>query len=458
MNKLYIEFFRGLLENNNNLSAYVDSLYENSEYSDDDLNHIFGVLKSEGLISCQFADDRAWIINITFDGRHYFDSEAGDIDQKPRLIELIEKTNDIEKLFHTIGGNGFPEITQICDVQKFQDWILELQYELQEILKTREDDFIKDTLALVSKKFDGWNDQRYFSAIRGRLSIIKRNKAKFFPLEKKNEQETFTKISKKPLIFISHSSKNKKEVELLVEMLRAINLQPKQDIFCSSLPGYDIPIDTEDRIFDFLRDSFLHYDIHIFFIHSHEYYKSPVSLNEMGAAWALKANQTSLLLPGFDFNDMKGVVNGERIAIKLDNDIVEVKDKLNQVRKQLEREFSLLPVQDTIWEQARDRFIKSINYMETQENQSKKISKESQSLLEKAADTIDGQILTPYNLSEGTSIQVGEEILCSEHRNRREYSKWEAALKECLANGYIEKKNENLYAITNAGYRLVEER
>lgn len=78
------------------------------------------------------------------------------------------------------------------------------------------------------------------------------------------------------IIFVSHSSQNKREVGLLVEMLRAINLQPQQDIFCSSLPGYDIPIGTEDRIFDFLRESFLRYDIHIFFVHSHEYYKSPV--------------------------------------------------------------------------------------------------------------------------------------------------------------------------------------
>ena len=41
-----------------------------------------------------------------------------------------------------------------------------------------------------------------------------------------------------------------------------------------------------------------------------------LSLNEMGAAWALKANCTSLLLPGFKFEEMKGVVNNNTIAIK----------------------------------------------------------------------------------------------------------------------------------------------
>lgn len=458
MNKIYDDFLRELLDHNNNLSIYVDSLYENSDYSEDDLNHIFGVLKSEGLVTCQYADDRAWMVQITLEGLHYFDDEDNDIEEKPRLLELIEQMDTVENLFYMAGGNSLPQHFQIYDIQDFQDWIQELQYELREVLKTREDDFIRETLTLVSKKFDGWSDQKNFSVIKAKLKVIEKNGAKYFPLNIKKVQETFMEIPKKPLIFVSHSSQNKTEVGLLVEMFRAINLQPQQDIFCSSLPGYDIPINTKDRIFDFLRDSFLKYDIHIFFVHSHEYYRSPVSLNEMGAAWALKTNHTSVLLPGFEFEDMKGVINADRIAIKLDNDIIEVKDKLNQVRRQLEKEFNLSPVQDTIWEQARDRFIKSINHMETQENQFKKISKESQSLLEKVAVTIDGQILTPYNLAEGTSIQVGEEILCSEYSNRREYAKWDAALKECLTKNYIEKKAENFYVITNAGYRWVEEK
>ena len=58
---------------------------------------------------------------------------------------------------------------------------------------------------------------------------------------------------------------------------------------------------------------------------------------------------------------MKGVINGDRIAIKLDNDITEVKDKLNQLRKMLVEEFMLAPIPDITWEQARDNFIEEIN-------------------------------------------------------------------------------------------------
>ena len=92
-------------------------------------------------------------------------------------------------------------------------------------------------------------------------------------------------MKKKPLIFISHSSKNKDQVAKIADLLRSINLSPRRDIFCSSLPGYGIP--NGANIFDFLRERFLNYDLHIIFVHSPEYYESPVSLNEMGPALLL---------------------------------------------------------------------------------------------------------------------------------------------------------------------------
>lgn len=81
----------------------------------------------------------------------------------------------------------------------------------------------------------------------------------------------------------------------------------------------------------------------------------------MGAAWVLRANATSLLLPGFDFSGMKGVIGSDCIAIKLDGDRSEVKDRLNQLRRELESEFDISDNEDIIWEEARDKFISEIN-------------------------------------------------------------------------------------------------
>lgn len=283
---------------------------------------------------------------------------------KEDLIKLIDSQKDIENLFHKTDGNLMSGTEKIHDVQEFQDWLMEIKFELQTIYDQFHDQYVWETINVCSKNMNGVTDRRIFSEIIGRLKVIRKNIKKYYPDDEKNYQEgAVEKMNgeKKSLIFISHSSENKEQVKLLAELLCTINLIPKEDIFCSSLPGYDIPINTEYRIFDFLRNRFLEYNIHIFFIHSTEYYKSAVSLNEMGAAWALKSKATSFLLPGFDFSDMKGVINGDRIAIKLDNDITEVKDKLNQLRKMLVEEFMLAPIPDITWEQARDNFIEEIN-------------------------------------------------------------------------------------------------
>ena len=129
-------------------------------------------------------------------------------------------------------------------------------------------------------------------------------------------------------------------------------------VFCSSLPGYDIPVGSD--IFDYLRQQFQEYELHVFLIHSKNYYMSAASLNEMGAAWVLRSNCTSFLLPNFRFEDMTGAINGKSIAIKLDNDETEVKDKLNQLYDTVIKEFRLTKKAAIVWEAKRDRFIKEV--------------------------------------------------------------------------------------------------
>lgn len=203
----------------------------------------------------------------------------------------------------------------------------------------------------------------YYADNRFNLTGITFKGKHFFDVsqQSKKKDENMNLIDntvKHPKIFISHSSKDKKYVELLVELLESIGLN-HEHIFCTSMPGYDIPVGT--NIFECLRNQFLKYDLHVIFIHSDNYYESAVSLNEMGAAWALKNNHTSILLPGFDFSKMRGVINSKEIGIKLDNDEYEVKDKLNQLQKTLVQEFHLPEPHSTKWERYRDVFIKSVN-------------------------------------------------------------------------------------------------
>ena len=383
---------------------------------------------------------------------------------KKDLIGLIDSRKEIEKKFHSFDGGMGTSFEQISDVPEFQNWLQEIKLELQGIYDRTHDTFVWETINLCGKRLDGFTEKKYFIELAGKLQAIRKNIDKYYPEEKvvselPQSQGGVFCMKKKPLIFISHSSKNKDQVAKIADLLRSINLSPRRDIFCSSLPGYGIP--NGANIFDFLRERFLNYDLHIIFVHSPEYYESPVSLNEMGAAWVLRANATSLLLPGFDFSGMKGVIGSACIAIKLDGDRPEVKDRLNQLRRELESEFDISDNEDIIWEEARDKFIREINSDVSTKNEnisseSALITGEMKQLLRKAAAVPDGQILVDSDLESGTYIQIGSEVVAKEYPDRRQYAVWEEALSACLQAKYIERKSESICVITNAGYKAVE--
>lgn len=174
-----------------------------------------------------------------------------------------------------------------------------------------------------------------------------------------NEAET-TKSMK---IFISHSSKDLTFVQALVGLFEDIGLN-EENMFCSSIPGYNIPLDK--NIYDYLKEQFQNYNLHVIFVLSDNYYSSPVSLAEMGAAWVLQQRYTSVLLPQFNFKDIKGVIDQIRISIKLDSEKMELKARLNELRNTLIEEFGLRSSLNSqnIWERNRDKFIDKINSIE----------------------------------------------------------------------------------------------
>jgi|GEM_PF-218134 len=460
MKQIYEEFFWKLLSHSADLSKYIDSLYNESKYSEEDLNSIFGVLKRESLIVCNYADNRAWVSQITYEGKHYFDDKK-QLADKFRLIELIDETEEIEKNFHIVGGGGVPEVEEIYDIEVFQNWLQEILFELENLPDAKIPGFIFDTINILKKPFNGWNDKKDFITIKGKLKAIRRNVDKYYADSEIGEFIMPTVENRKPKIFISHSSKDKDFVAQIVNLLDGIGLNQTQ-VFCSSLPGYGIPIDT--NIFDFLREQFLKYDLHVFFIHSSNYYDSPVSLNEMGAAWALKSTCTSILLPGFPFSGMKGVVNSEDVAIKLDNDESEVKDKLNQLHSKIVDEFNLTRKPDIIWESKRDSFLASIKsispaivYLPNNDKSNVSLSESAMELLKQAANE-DGRILKVSDLSVGTQIQVGA-ITMNQNASDRERAKWEGALDELVEAGFVERANTkgDVFKLSSNGYMMVDQ-
>lgn len=162
-------------------------------------------------------------------------------------------------------------------------------------------------------------------------------------------------MNKEVKIFISHSTKDKKYAEALVKFLKELGVSSKF-IFCSSVPPHDVEI-TKNFLEEIL-EQFQKYDLKMIYLLSENYYASPVSLNEMGAAWVSRFEYFSILLYGFDFPQMKGVIDPKAIALKLDEDRKTAQAKLDGFKGWLSHTYELNELDD--WEQVRDTFIDAL--------------------------------------------------------------------------------------------------
>lgn len=160
---------------------------------------------------------------------------------------------------------------------------------------------------------------------------------------------------KTPLVFISHSSKDKDFVDALVNLLDDMGFT-KETLFCSSVREYGIPLSGD--IFETIRGLFLEHDLYVIFIHSPRFYGSAVSQNEMGAAWVLKTDFCSFLTNDMKYDKMIGVVNNAKLSIKVDED--EAKGLLNDLYKHLVAMFSLQEMDMNKWERKRDQFLQVV--------------------------------------------------------------------------------------------------
>lgn len=195
-------------------------------------------------------------------------------------------------------------------------------------------------------------------------------------LDKDNIRET---RMKKPKIFISHKTEDSNYAKAIIAMLVALGVNHK-DIFCSSVDGYGIPFGR--NIFDTLHNQFDDYRLFVIFIHSPRYYKSAISLNEMGAAWILRSEHRSFLTSDCEFSMLTGVIHRDEIAFKAGQKDTE--HLLHDFRHDIKTFFSLDGINDAIWDSAKSEFIEkvqSFNYQSNENNEKKLSTKEENGAL-----------------------------------------------------------------------------
>ena len=259
-------------------------------------------------------------------------------------------------------------------------------------------------------------------------------------------------------ILISHSTEDWEYVQLFVKLLSTIGLQ-NDKIICTSVPGYGIPEGKE--IFDWLRQQFVDYDLHVIYVLSKNYYASASCLNEMGAAWIKKTTDTLLLLPGFEFSEIKGCVSSEKIGIKLDSSLSELKHRLNELKDMLQEKYNLPKIAAITWEMNRDDFIKNV-IKKFNENQvshgiikSIEYSEYALTLLRHASD--NGKIEYLQTLS-GEYIKSGKKEFIGSNQTPRNIAMWKNGINELLEKHLIKKveDDENTYEVTAEGYNVVD--
>lgn len=197
----------------------------------------------------------------------------------------------------------------------------------------------------IDNSGNGYSLQKNYHSILAIYNLLLKNVTKQLSTENMNAIKT-------PMVFISHSAKDKRFVETLVDLLESLGFT-SVNLFCSSVDGYGIPLSND--IFETLRALFSEHDLYVIFIHSPRYYSSAVSLNEMGAAWVLKTDFCSILTNDMEFGGMKGVVNSNSLSIKVDSE--EASARLTELKDLLTKKFSLIPMDQTKWERKRKRFL-----------------------------------------------------------------------------------------------------
>ena len=173
----------------------------------------------------------------------------------------------------------------------------------------------------------------------------------------KNEKWSTSHMGEKK-IFISHAYLDKEYVKAFVEFLEDIGMK-KEQIFCSSVHEYGIPLGCD--IYEYLRSQFFEYDTRVIYMLSSNYYNSVACLHEMGASWILKKDYTTILLPGFEYKEIKGAINAGRIALKLDNE--EAFDRLAELAKTFLDQFSLPPMEERIYKRYVREFLKKCEHI-----------------------------------------------------------------------------------------------
>lgn len=177
---------------------------------------------------------------------------------------------------------------------------------------------------------------------------------------KKEETDSQLKCDnrKSPMVFISHRGTQTLFVTALVELLEKCGFTG-DNLFCSSVPGFNIGLDED--IIETLRMKFVHYDLYVVYVFSTDFFENAYCLNEMGAAWALQVQSSTIVTRDMDESKIDGVVNKTKVRVSFKETDLQLKTRMVELRDKLLNFVNLPKVADINWARYYDKFISDVN-------------------------------------------------------------------------------------------------
>lgn len=159
-------------------------------------------------------------------------------------------------------------------------------------------------------------------------------------------------------VFISHSHKDQIILRALVDLLEQAGL-PRSNIIASSSPKAQLH--TGSSLYRELRTALSDKDTFVIFLLSDNFYSSTVCLNEMGATWVMDLDFQFMVLPGFSFEKVHGVItenNPVGISLSRNDDVTLT--RLNELyEKDIVSRFGV-PIDLSRWTLALKDFMSSV--------------------------------------------------------------------------------------------------
>ncbi len=278
--------------------------------------------------------------------------------------------------------------------------------------------------------------------------------------------------AKKKLIFVSHAPSDGEYAVAFAKLLESMGLH-EDEIICSSAAPYSAPL--RGNVYHWLMENGSDSELYIMYMLSHNYFRDADCLNEMGAAWVMKRTWMAFLMPGFDFDEIRGCLAGTRNAIKLDRPDQEALNiLLDRLKGTLSPLFGLRTMSDPVWASRKAEFLARVASIADAGNKLEFARMVASSHGEIPQDpdamTLDACIMVVYADSTprrqismstdmtGITISSGA-IRFNRDESFDEVTRWKAAIRRLEQFGYVDLINprEMIYEVTPRGHRFAEE-